>query len=72
MRISISGEDEIRKERCAMDMAKVSMKGQVTIPIEIRRKLDLKEGDKVVFMEQGDHVVLLNANRLAWKDLHNE
>jgi AbrB family looped-hinge helix DNA binding protein len=55
-----------------MDMARVSMKGQVTIPIEIRRKLDLKEGDKVVFMEQGDHVVMLNANRLAWKDLHNE
>jgi AbrB family looped-hinge helix DNA binding protein len=54
-----------------MDIARVSIKGQVTIPVEIRRKLDLKEGDKVVFMEQGDHVVLLNANRLAWKDLYD-
>ena len=52
-----------------MDMARVSMKGQVTIPIEIRRKLGLREGDKVLFAEQGDNIVLLNSNRLAWKEL---
>jgi len=52
-----------------MDMARVSMKGQVTIPIEIRRKLGLREGDKVIFAEQGDNIVLFNSNRLAWKEL---
>ena len=52
-----------------MDMARVSMKGQVTIPIEIRRKLGLREGDKVIFAEQGDSIVLFNSNRLAWKEL---
>jgi len=33
-----------------MEIAKVSSKGQITIPIEIRKKLNLKEGDKVVFV----------------------
>lgn len=52
-----------------MDMARISSKGQVTIPIEIRRKLGIKEGDKVVFWEKDNNVILLNSNRLAFKDL---
>jgi AbrB family looped-hinge helix DNA binding protein len=52
-----------------MDMARLSVKGQVTIPIEIRRKLKLREGDKVIFMEQGGSIVLLNSNQLAWREL---
>ncbi|GHV19414.1 AbrB family transcriptional regulator [Clostridia bacterium] len=52
-----------------MDVARISSKGQVTIPIEIRRRLGLKEGDKVVFTEQNDNIVLLNSNRLAWREL---
>ena len=37
----------IRKVGAVMDVARISTKGQVTIPIEIRKKLGLKEGDKV-------------------------
>ena len=33
-----------------MNMAKVSANGQVTVPVEIRRKLNLKEGDKIIFL----------------------
>lgn len=55
-----------------MDVARMSVKGQVTIPIEIRRKLGLKEGDKVVFMEQGDNVVLMNSNRLAFEQFQRD
>ena len=51
-----------------MDVARISVKGQVTIPIEIRKKLGLKEGDKVVFMEQGNNIVILNSNRLAFEE----
>jgi len=32
-----------------MNLAKVSANGQVTVPLEIRRKLMLKEGDKLLF-----------------------
>ena len=51
-----------------MDVARLSSKGQLTIPVEIRRKLSLKEGDKVVFLEQGGNVIILNANRLAFEE----
>jgi len=52
-----------------MDVARISIKGQVTIPIGIRKRLGLREGDKVVFMEKGDNIVLLNPNRLAWQEV---
>ena len=52
-----------------MDIARVSMKGQVTIPIAIRRMLGLKGGDKVVFAEKDGSMVLLNSNHLAWQEL---
>ena len=52
-----------------MDVARISVKGQVTIPIGIRKRLGLREGEKVVFMEKDDNIVLLNPNRLAWKEM---
>jgi len=51
-----------------MEIAKVSSKGQVTIPIEIRKKLNLKEGDKVLFIEEGGKIILLNAGYVAIKE----
>jgi AbrB family looped-hinge helix DNA binding protein len=55
-----------------MNVARISIKGQVTIPIEIRKKLGLKEGDKVVFVEKGDNIVLLNSNRLAFEEFQRD
>jgi AbrB family looped-hinge helix DNA binding protein len=52
-----------------MDIARMTIKGQVTIPVEIRKKLGLREGDKVIFMEKDDNIVLLNPNRLAWQEV---
>jgi len=43
-----------------MNLAKVSANGQVTVPVEIRRKLNLKEGDKILFFERGDGEVVIN------------
>ena len=36
----------------------VQEKGQVTIPLEIRKKLNLKKGDRVVFVETEKGVVI--------------
>jgi AbrB family looped-hinge helix DNA binding protein len=52
-----------------MDMARVSSKGQITIPADVRRKLGIREGDKIVFAEQGGSIVIFNSNRTAWDDL---
>ncbi|MGP3788197.1 AbrB/MazE/SpoVT family DNA-binding domain-containing protein [Paenibacillus sp. 1A_MP2] len=54
-------KEKLRKKVNAMSTAevisKLSSKAQVTIPIEIRRALSLKEGDKVKFVLRGDGVV---------------
>ena len=34
-----------------MEMAKVTSKGQITIPVSIRRRLEIREGDKILFIE---------------------
>lgn len=45
-----------------MELAKVTSKGQITIPIAIRNALGIREGDKILFMEEGDKVILTNAS----------
>lgn len=44
-----------------MEIAKVTSKGQITIPISIRKSLGLREGDKVLFVEQEGSVLMLNS-----------
>lgn len=51
-----------------MKLAKITSKGQITIPIEIRKKLGLKDGDKVLFLEEGNKVVMVNSTLLALKE----
>jgi antitoxin PrlF len=48
-----------------MELAKITTKGQITIPIQIRRKLNLKDGDKVIFMEQNGRIIVENSTRIA-------
>ncbi len=48
-----------------MNLAKVSANGQVTVPVEIRRKLNLKEGDKLLFIEQDGAIIIRNASDTA-------
>ena len=43
-----------------MNLAKVSANGQITVPVEIRKKLNLKEGDKILFFERSDGEVVIN------------
>lgn len=43
-----------------MNLAKVSSNGQITVPAEIRRRLGLKEGDKILFIERENGEVVIN------------
>lgn len=45
-----------------MEIAKVTSKGQIMIPIDIRRKLGIKEGSKVLFIEEAGKIYLLNSS----------
>ena len=48
-----------------MELAKITSKGQITIPREIRKKLGVKDGDKVLFLEEGGRIVLMNSAMAA-------
>ena len=51
-----------------MELAKVTSKGQVTIPVEIRRKLGIKNGDKVLFIEESGRVYMMNSSMDAFRE----
>ena len=40
------------------DSARLSSKGQITVPRAVREALSLEEGDRLVFRVEGDHAVL--------------
>ncbi len=41
-----------------MEKAKITYKGQVTIPKKIRESLSIKEGESVIFQVEGDHAIM--------------
>lgn len=46
-----------------MNLAKLSANGQITVPVEIRRLLGLKSGDKILFFQKQDgEIVVSNAS----------
>jgi len=52
-----------------MNLARITAKGQITIPIEIRKSLGVKKGDKVVFIKGDNGIMLANANEIAWENI---
>lgn len=50
-----------------MELAKITTRGQITIPAEIRKKLGVKDGDKVVFLEENGRIIVANAAMVALK-----
>jgi len=46
-----------------MNLAKLSSTGQVTVPVEVRRLLSLKTGDKILFFQnENGEVIIENAS----------
>jgi AbrB family looped-hinge helix DNA binding protein len=54
-----------------MEIAKVTSKGQVTIPRDIRIKMDLKKGDKILFFEENGKYFLQNSASIALKNIQD-
>lgn len=55
-----------------MELAKITSKGQITLPISIRRALKLKDGDKIAFVEMNGQYVLANPTMLAISQLQKD
>jgi len=48
-----------------MELAKLTSKGQITIPRDVREKMNLKTGDKILFFEENDRFFLQNSNSVV-------
>jgi antitoxin PrlF len=56
MHTRLTAEDEMTSKEI---LSTITSKGQVTIPAEVRKHLDLKAGDKVVFVLEDEGEVRL-------------
>ena len=55
-----------------MEIAKISSKGQITIPVSVREALKLKSGDKVVIQEENGRFYFDNAALVAFTRVEKE
>ena len=55
-----------------MELAKVTSKGQITIPVMIRNLLQLKTGDKVFFEEKQGKVYISNASQITLSNIQTQ
>jgi len=51
-----------------MELAKLTSKGQITIPRDIREKMNLKTGDKILFFEENGKFFMQNSNAIVLSD----
>ena len=55
-----------------MELTKLTSKGQITIPLAIRRQLQLEAGDKVFFEESKGRVYITNASQITLTDVQTQ
>jgi AbrB family looped-hinge helix DNA binding protein len=48
--------------------AKVMSKGQITLPVDIRKSMGLNTGDRVALIYQGDRVIMMNPAHYAMEE----
>jgi AbrB family looped-hinge helix DNA binding protein len=60
------------KKVIAVEIAKVTSNGQITIPSDIRRRLSIKDGDKVLFMESDAGVLMFNSSMVALRQFQKD
>ena len=44
-----------------LDLGKITSKGQITIPAEIRKTLGISRGDRIIFEQKGDDIIIKKA-----------
>lgn len=54
----------------ALAQSKVTAQGQISVPVEVRRKLGIGPGSVLEWEEEGDAVVVRKAGRFSSEDIH--
>lgn len=52
-----------------VDVGTVSARGQVAIPTDIRDKMGLKEGEKILFVLENDTLLVKKVSALPWAEV---
>ena len=53
-----------------LSRSKVTSQGQISIPIEVRRKLDIGPGSILEWDEEGDKIILRRSGTFSSEDIH--
>ena len=69
---NISKECKKSKERGdVMELARVTTKGQITIPKSIREILNVKEGSQIIFLQRGNDIIIKNSAMIALEEIQD-
>lgn len=72
MSYNISKESKECKERGdVMELARVTTKGQITIPKSIREMLNIKEGSQIIFLQKGNDIIIKNSAMIALEKIQD-
>lgn len=52
-----------------IEMGKISSRGQIAIPSDIRREMDLKEGEKVLFLFEEDTLLIKKVSMNTFEEI---
>lgn len=52
-----------------IEMGKISSRGQIAIPSEIRNRLGLEEGSKVIFFADDNSIIIKKVNMKSFAEL---
>jgi antitoxin PrlF len=53
-----------------IEMGTISSRGQIAIPAKIRAELNLTEGEKVLFVSDGDNLLMKRVmNKKSWEEV---
>jgi AbrB family looped-hinge helix DNA binding protein len=51
------------------EMGRVSSRGQIAIPVEIRKEMGLEEGSKVIFLLEEDTLLIKKVTSQTWEQI---
>jgi len=54
----------------ALAQSKVTAQGQISVPVEVRKKLGLGPGSVLEWSEEGENIVVRKAGRYSSEDIH--
>lgn len=62
---------ESKKRGDVMELARVTTKGQITIPKSIREILNVKEGSQIIFLQRGNDIIIKNSAMIALEEIQD-